>query len=200
MSQRGEEEVAEAMSTESPAGIEAVLKELGKQGLVLGERDHTVADVAGGKHREFPPQPSGAAAVVRNGYHRRDLHQRRSVFGMRVFLEPAKQCGKTGAATYSDNSQGAIEIEKTQRLILKSQDRTVRDLTPPSCGYRRLVLLFTVNRCAIKVFRIENGVTTKAAKVVDTISAIQELGARVRAGGHSSFRNSPNIVIVVKTL
>ena len=64
--ERGDEEVAEAVAFEV-ALREAVLEELGEQVLVLGERDHAVADVAGGKHVEVFAQAAGGAAVVGDG-------------------------------------------------------------------------------------------------------------------------------------
>src|SRR6185437_2184013 len=47
--------------------MEAVLEEAGEQVLILGERDHAVADVAGRKDVEVFAQASGGAAVVRDG-------------------------------------------------------------------------------------------------------------------------------------
>ena len=62
----GDEEVAEAVAFEV-ALVEAVLEEAGEQVLVLGERDHAVADVAWGKHLEVFAEAAGGAAVVGDG-------------------------------------------------------------------------------------------------------------------------------------
>jgi len=60
LGERGDEEVAKAVTVEV-ALVEAILEELGEQVLVLRERDHAVADVAGGKHlkssRRRPEEP-----------------------------------------------------------------------------------------------------------------------------------------------
>ncbi len=64
--ERGDEEVAEAVAFEV-ALVEAVLEELGEEVLVLGEGDHAVADVAGGKHFEVFAETAGGAAVVGDG-------------------------------------------------------------------------------------------------------------------------------------
>ena len=64
--ERGEEEVAEAVALQA-ALMEAVLEEAGEQELVLGERDHTVAHVAGREHVEFFAETAGGATVVCDG-------------------------------------------------------------------------------------------------------------------------------------
>ena len=50
-----------------PPPCEAVLKELGEQGLVFGEGHHAVADVARREHVELAAQAAGTAAVVCHG-------------------------------------------------------------------------------------------------------------------------------------
>jgi len=62
----GEEEIAEAVAFEA-AVMEAVLEEACEQELVLGERDHAVADVAGGEHVEFFAEAAGGATVIGDG-------------------------------------------------------------------------------------------------------------------------------------
>src|SRR5208283_1349813 len=64
--ERGEEEIAEAVALEA-AMLEAVLEEAGEQELVLGERDHAVADVAGREHVELFAEAAGGATVVGDG-------------------------------------------------------------------------------------------------------------------------------------
>ena len=62
----GDEEVAEAVALEV-ALVEAVLEELGEEVLVLRERDHAVADVAGRQHVEVFAETAGGATVVGDG-------------------------------------------------------------------------------------------------------------------------------------
>ena len=64
--ERGDEEVAEVVAFEV-ALREAVLEETGEEMLVFGERDHAVADVAGGEHVEVFAEAAGGAAVVGDG-------------------------------------------------------------------------------------------------------------------------------------
>jgi hypothetical protein len=64
--ERGEEEIAEAVALQA-AVMEAVLEEAGEQELVLGERDHAVADVSGREHVEFFAETAGGAPVVGDG-------------------------------------------------------------------------------------------------------------------------------------
>src|ERR1035441_9180608 len=51
-----QEQVAEAVSLEPPAGLEPVLEEPGKQTGILAQRHHAVADIARRQHVEFPAQ------------------------------------------------------------------------------------------------------------------------------------------------
>ena len=62
----GEEEIAEAVPFEVTV-VEAVLEEPGEQELVLGERDHAVADVSGREHVEFFAETTGRATVIGDG-------------------------------------------------------------------------------------------------------------------------------------
>jgi len=64
--ERGEEEIAEVVALQA-AVVEAVLKELGEQEFVLGERDHAVAHVSGREHVELFAQAAGGATVVGDG-------------------------------------------------------------------------------------------------------------------------------------
>src|ERR1019366_7972649 len=66
LGERGDEEVAKAVTVEV-ALVEAILEELGEQVFVLRERDHAVADVAGGKHFEILAETAGGASVVGDG-------------------------------------------------------------------------------------------------------------------------------------
>jgi hypothetical protein len=49
------------------AVVEAVLEEACEQELVLGERDHAVADVSGREHVEFFAETAGGATVIGDG-------------------------------------------------------------------------------------------------------------------------------------
>jgi len=61
-----EEEIAEIVALQA-AVMEAVLKKLGEQEFVLGERDHAVADVSGGEHVEFFAETARGATIVGDG-------------------------------------------------------------------------------------------------------------------------------------
>ena len=50
------------------AAGEAVIEELSEKLLVLGERHQAVADIAGRKHAEIPPQAAGTSALISHGY------------------------------------------------------------------------------------------------------------------------------------
>ena len=63
----GNEEIAEAVAFESRAGAEAVAEETGDEMLVLGERDHAVAEVTGRQHVEVFAQAAAGASVVGDG-------------------------------------------------------------------------------------------------------------------------------------
>jgi len=67
MSERRKKEIAEIVSAEAATGVEAILKETAEQGFILGERDHTVADIARRKHAIFPAETAGAATVIGDG-------------------------------------------------------------------------------------------------------------------------------------
>src|ERR1051325_8853585 len=65
-SQCREKEIAEAVPAELAVTAKAITEKTRHQLGVFGERDHAVADVAGGQHLQLLAQPSGAAAVVRD--------------------------------------------------------------------------------------------------------------------------------------
>ena len=67
LSECGEEEVAEVVAFEFAAGTEAVLEEAGDEVLVLRERDHAVAQVAGWEHFEVFAEAAAGPAIVRDG-------------------------------------------------------------------------------------------------------------------------------------
>ena len=68
-SERGQKQIAEAVTFESRAFVEAVTEKPGQQGFVFAEGDDAVADVAGRKHVEFLAQAAAGAAVVADRDH-----------------------------------------------------------------------------------------------------------------------------------
>ena len=80
------------MSLESQAGLEAVLEQARKQGLVFGKRYQAVADVPRRQHVEVAPQAAGAAAIVGDRDHRRDIDQR-SAARAGVVFQPLQEGG-----------------------------------------------------------------------------------------------------------
>ncbi len=113
LGERGEEEVAEAVAFEVAVG-EAVLEEAREQVLVLRERDHAVADVAGGQHVQVFAQAAGGTAVVGDGDDGGEVadeagqgvgDRQRAGRGGGVALEAAQQRGEAGAATDGDDAK-----------------------------------------------------------------------------------------------
>ena len=78
---------------------EAVLEQLGHQGLRLGERCEALADVAGWEHSILLAQPAARAAVVGDGDDRHDVAG--------VLLDASEQRREPGAATDRDQA-GAL--------------------------------------------------------------------------------------------
>jgi hypothetical protein len=111
MGEGGKEEITEIVSGETTAGVKAILKETAEQGFVLGERDHAIADVAGGEHAIFAAEAAGAATVIGDGDDGgkiRDGPFRRGMLiaaADNMFLQTAEQRGETGAAAESDDAQ-----------------------------------------------------------------------------------------------
>ncbi len=73
---RGQKEISEAVALEPASGLEAILKEPGKQRAVVGKGHHAIADIAGRKHIELAPQPPGTASVVGHGHDGGDIDKR----------------------------------------------------------------------------------------------------------------------------
>ena len=69
----GDEEVAERVPGERSLAAEAVLEQLGHQGLGLGERGQALADVSRREHAVFLAKPPARAAVVGDGDDRHDV-------------------------------------------------------------------------------------------------------------------------------
>ena len=96
LGESGDEEIAERVAVELRSdAVEAVLEEPGDQGLVVGERDQTVADIAWSGNIVGGADLAGTAAVVGNGHDRGDVEV--------VPLEAAKQRGEPGAAANGDD-------------------------------------------------------------------------------------------------
>ena len=69
----GDEEVAEVVAAQFPAGAEAMTEEAGDEALIFGERDHAVTQVAGGQHVEVAAQTAAGAAIVGDGDDRGEV-------------------------------------------------------------------------------------------------------------------------------
>jgi hypothetical protein len=87
---------------------EAVAKEIGHQGFVVGKRHETVADVARRQHAELLLKPPGGAAVVA------DRHDGGEI--ARSVLEPAKQRREPGAAADGDDLITLLQSSAGQRV------------------------------------------------------------------------------------
>ncbi len=113
VSQRGEKEIAKVMAGKAASRLEAILEEAAQQGFILRKRDHAVADVAGREDTVLAAKATGAAAVVSDGDNGGEVGDRPLAGGMPVvaaddvFLEAAKERGETGAASESDDAEGA---------------------------------------------------------------------------------------------
>ena len=110
-SQRGQEQIAEAVSLEAASALKAVLEEPGHQGLVFRKCHHAVADVTRRKDLEIATQPPGAAAIVGDGHDRGyvDDRRQRTVTGLgrgpRVPLESIEEGGESGASADAHNPE-----------------------------------------------------------------------------------------------
>jgi len=112
-SERGEEEIAEAVTFEI-ARAEAVLEELGEKMLVLGEGDEAVAEVAGRRQMQVFAETARRATVVGDGDDGGEVaDEAGEVFVLRVGLrslgrgdvafEAAQEGGEAGAAADGDD-------------------------------------------------------------------------------------------------
>ena len=90
--------------------MEAVLKEAAEKGFVFRKSDHAVANVAGREDAILAAQTAGAAAVIRDGHNGSEVGDGMLGGGVLisapdyVFLEPAKECGKTGTTAKRDDA------------------------------------------------------------------------------------------------
>src|ERR1700730_14978856 len=114
MCKRRQEEIAEVMADEAVTRVETVLKEAAEKGFIFRKSDHAVANVAGREDAILAAQAAGAATVIRNGHNSGEVGDGMLGGGVlvnapdSVFLEPAKECGKTGAAAKRDDAEAAL--------------------------------------------------------------------------------------------
>lgn len=116
MGQGSEEEIAEIVAAEAPAGMKTILEETAEKGFVLGEGDHAVADVTGRKHAIFAAEPAGTATVIGNRDDGGEVGDR--ALGGRVlvaasndkFLQAAEERGEAGTTAKSNNAQAARRV------------------------------------------------------------------------------------------
>ena len=110
VAQRGQEEIAEAVPSQTASGVETILKKPAQQGLILGQCDHAVANVAGRKDAVVAAQTPGTAAVIGNGYDCREIAN--GMVGVLllsrsdVIFQSAQQRGKSRAAADGHNAHG----------------------------------------------------------------------------------------------
>jgi hypothetical protein len=96
--------------------LEAVLEEAGEQKLVLGERDHAVADVAGREHVEFIAETAGGATVVCDGDDGGEVADEAGKVGgerFRLGIGVEEGCG-TGRAA-GGGGRGDVTLEASQQ-------------------------------------------------------------------------------------
>ena len=90
MMRRGrQKEIAEALARQLSLR-KPVVHQLGHQGLGIGQRLQTVADIPRRKHPQVLPQPPGAAAVIGHRDDGRDI--------LRITLQATQQSGQARAA------------------------------------------------------------------------------------------------------
>jgi hypothetical protein len=95
--------------------VETILEEAAEKGFIFRESDHAVANIAGREDAILAAQAAGTAPVIRDSHNSGEV--RNGVLGGGVlvsaadyvFLEPAKECGKTGTATKRDDAEAAVK-------------------------------------------------------------------------------------------
>ena len=81
--QRGQKQVAKAVSFQSLAGREPVTKEAGNQVFIFGEGDHAIAQIARREHVKATAQSAAGTAVIRDRDHRGQIgYDARGVFAV----------------------------------------------------------------------------------------------------------------------
>src|SRR6266513_4167201 len=111
--ERGEEKIAEIVSDEAAAGMEAVLKQASEKGFIFRKSHHAIADVAGREDAVLAAQPAGTAAVIGDGDDGGEISDGAFSAGVLVdaaddkFLEAAKQRREACAASKSDDAETA---------------------------------------------------------------------------------------------
>ncbi len=96
------------MTGETFALFETIAEEIGDERFIVGERDQTVAHVAGRQDAELFLQASRRAAVVA------DRHDRSEI--CRTALEAAQQRRKASAAADRDDVVARFEATNEQRV------------------------------------------------------------------------------------
>lgn len=100
--ERGEKQIAHAVSAEAAAGVKAELEGARDGGFVIRESSDAIADIARGKNAVIAAQAAGTAAVVCDGDNRCEIGyskiSRLTGNGGEI-AEATKKSGKAGAAT-----------------------------------------------------------------------------------------------------
>ena len=130
---RDDEQVAEAVTFQAGAFVEAVLEQARHQRLGLGQRGDAVAHVARRQHAELAAQAAGGAAVVADGDDRGQV--------ARVLLEAAQQDRQAGAAADGDDLGAArlvaVAVDRVDEAVVVARDGRRRRAATCSASRRR---------------------------------------------------------------
>jgi hypothetical protein len=116
--ERGQKEVAEAVALEAFAGRKAILEEAREQVLILTERDHAVAQIAGREHVEVFAEAAAGTAVVGDGDDGSEIGNFTGTIaavcrtGVDMPLEAAQQGGEAGTSTHGDHANCGILLSR----------------------------------------------------------------------------------------
>src|SRR3981081_3651818 len=107
MGKRGEEEIAEIVANETPAGVKTILEKAAEKGFVFRKSNHAIANVTRRENAVFTAQTAGAAAVISDRDNGSEIGDGPFGAGVlvvaanHVFFEAAEEGGKSGATSKS---------------------------------------------------------------------------------------------------
>jgi hypothetical protein len=116
VSERGQKKISEIVADQSSAGMKTILKEPSEQRLILGKRDHAIANIARRQNAILAAQTAGAAAVVGDGNNRGEIRNGPISADMLIFataymlFQSAQQRGQTRAATQRHDTKAPRAI------------------------------------------------------------------------------------------
>src|SRR5712692_4133688 len=111
--QRGEEEITEIVADEAASRVKTILEQAAEKGFIFRKSHHAVADIAGREDAILAAQPAGAAAVIGDGDDGGEIGDGTFRSGLldgtqdHEFLKAAKERGKAGAASKSNDAEAA---------------------------------------------------------------------------------------------